>query len=235
MDGPTELIAGNSTSSQQDVEVPRSPARAQLALAIAELARAGADLAEAQEPAVRLGAVIAEAAQRETEIGTLRAADESRLGAWLAEGGADPRPEPNPATIAAEERRAALAADVIAARSALPGAERSFQHCAERVRESQRRRDAALCGAAIDAARGFAERYRAALTAALEHEAVLHGLREELVARGNRSEPEPGAMDAAARIGELIAETRRGAAARRNPETARRLLAVLLSHPDASF
>jgi hypothetical protein len=235
MDGPTELIAGDFTSSQQDVEAPRSPARAQLALAIAELARAGAELAQAQEPAGRLGAVITEAARREAEIAALRAADESRLGAWLAEGGANPRPEPDPATIAAEERHATLAADVIAARSALPGAERSFQHCAERVRESQRRRDAALCGAAIDAARSFAGRYRAALTAALEHEGVLRGPREELLARGNRSEPEPGAIDAAARIGELIVETKRGAAVHCNPETARQLLAALLSDPDASF
>jgi hypothetical protein len=92
-----------------------------------------------------------------------------------------------------------------------------------------------LCGAAIDAAHGFAERYRAALTAALEHEGALRGLREELLARGNRPEPEPGAIDAAARIGELIAETKRGAAVHGNPQTARRLLAALLSDPDASF
>jgi hypothetical protein len=73
------------------------------------------------------------------------------------------------------------------------------------------------------------------LTAALEHEGVLRGLREELLARGNRSEPEPGAIDAAARIGELIAETRRGATGRQNAEPARRLLAVLTSDPDASL
>jgi len=241
MDGLTELIchptpvAGNSTSSQEDVEAPRSPARAQLAFAIAELARAGAELTEAQEPALRLSAVIAEAARREAEIAALRAADEARLGAWLAEGGAHPRPEPDPATIAAEGRSAASAADAVAARSALPAAERAFQHCAERAREGQRRRDAALCGAAIDAARGFAERYRAALTAALEHEGALRGLREELLARGNRSEPEPGAIDAAARIGELIAETKRGAAVHCNPQIARRLLAALASDPDAAL
>jgi hypothetical protein len=124
MDGLTELIchaapvAENSTSSQEDVAAPRSPARAQLALAIAELARVAAELADAQEPALRLGAVIAEAARREAEIAALRAADEARLGAWLAEGAAGPRPKPDPATIEAEERRAALVADAIAARSA---------------------------------------------------------------------------------------------------------------------
>jgi hypothetical protein len=128
MDGPTELIAGYSTSSQQDVEPPRSPARAQLAVAIAELARAGAELARAQEPAVRLSAVVAKAARLEAEISALRAADDTRLGAWLAEGGADPRPERAPATILAEKRCEVLAADAIAARTALPAAEQSFQH-----------------------------------------------------------------------------------------------------------
>jgi hypothetical protein len=243
MDGPTELSGGNSTSSQQDaeassrqdVETQRSPARAQLALAMADLTRAAAQLAEAQEPALRLGAVIAEASRREVEIAMLRAADESRLGAWLAKGGTDLHPEPDPATILAEKRHEELAADTIAARSALPAAEQSFQRCAERMRELQRRRDAALCGAAIDAARDFAERYRAALTAALEHEAVLHGLRDELLARANRSDAEPGAMAAAARIGELIAHTKRAAAVRRNWEPACRLLAALTSDPDASI
>ncbi len=235
MDGPTELIGENSTSSQQDVEAQRSPSRAQLALTIAELARAGAELAEAQEPALRLGAVIAEAVQGEAEVATLRATDESRLGAWLAKGGADPRPEPDPATILAEKRREELAADAIAARAALPAAEHSFQRSAERVRELQRRRDAALCGAAIDAARDYAERYRAALTMALEHEAVLHGLRDELLSRAHRSDAEPGAMDAAARIGELIANTKRTAGVRHNSEPGRRLLAALASDPDASI
>jgi len=241
MDGPTDLVrrpaqaAENSSALQRDTEARRSPARGQLALAIADLARTRAELARAQESAARLGAVIAEAARLEAEIAALRAAEEARLGAWLAEGAADPRPEPDPATIAAGRRCEALAADAIAARAALPAAERSFQDCAAGVHATQRRRDAALCGAAIDAARGFAERYRAALTVALEHQAVLHGLREELLARGNRSDPEPGAMEAAARIGELIAETKRGASVRHNPTAARRLLAALLSDPDASI
>jgi hypothetical protein len=241
MDSPTDLVrqsaeaAENSSTPRQEAKGRHSPARAQLALAIADLAGAGAELAEAQGPAIRLGTVIAEAARLEAEIAAVRAADEARLGVWLAEGGADPHPEPHPTTITAVTRREALAADAVAARAALPAAERSFQDCAARVREMQRRRDAALCGAAIDAARGFAERYRAALTVALEHQAVLHGLRDELLARGNRSDPEPGAMDAAAKIGEIIAETKRGTAVRRNHETARRLLAALLSDPDASI
>jgi hypothetical protein len=241
MDGPTNLVrqpaqaAENSSAPQREAPARHSPARAQLALAIADLARAGVELTAAQEPATRLGAVIAEAARLEAEMAVQRAAHDARLGAWLAEGAADPRPEPGPAAIAFEKRCEALTADAIAARAALPAAERSFQDCAARVREMQHRRDTALCGAAIDAARVFAEGYRAALTVALEHQAVLHGLREELLARGNRSAPEPGAMDAAARIGELIAETKRGAAVRHNPEAARRLLTALLSDPDASI
>ena len=54
---------------------------------------------------------------------------------------------------------------------------------------------------------------------ALEHEAVLHGLRDELLSRAHRSDAEPGAMDAAARIGELIANTKRAAGVRHNSET----------------
>lgn len=186
-----------------------------------------------QEPATRLGSVIAEAARLEAEVAALRAGDEARLGAWLGGGGTGRRPESSPATTAAEKRLAEVAADASAARAALPAVERSFQRSAERVREIKRRRDAALCNAAIDAARGFAQFYRTSLTTALRHEAVLHSLRDELVMRGNRSDAEPGAMDAAARIGELIAQTKRDAAVRRDSEAGRRLLTALASDPDA--
>jgi hypothetical protein len=239
MDGSIDLAgqstAGvrNATIPQQNAEIPRSPARAELAIAILDLACAAAELAAAQEPATRLGGVIAEATRLGAEVAALRAGDEAQLGAWLAGSGDDLRPEPGPATIAAEKRLAALAADAIAARASLPGAERSFQHCAERVREAQRRRDRALCGAAIEAACDFAQLYRASLTIALEHEAVLHGLREELLARGNRPDAGPGPMEAAARIGALISQTKRDAAVRRHPEPGQRLLATLTSDFDA--
>lgn len=114
----------------------------------------------------------------------------------------------------------------------MPAAEHGFQRCAARVRELQRRRDEAVSAVAIDAARGFAAGYSTALTAALEQEAVLHGLRNELLLRGNRADAAPGTLDAAARIGQLIAETKR-AAVRHNPQPARRLLAALVADPDA--
>jgi hypothetical protein len=232
MDGSIDIPL-QSALAEPTAASPRSAVRARLAAAIDELAAAGAELAAAQEPASRLAAVIAEAADLEAELATLRAADESKVGAWLAGGSRDPRPEPSPATAAAEKRLAALTGDAGAARTALPAAERAFQHCAQRVRELQRCRDAALCGAAIDAARDFAGAYRAALTAALERAAALHGLRDELLRRGNHADAAPGALDAAARVGELIAETKRTAAARNNPEAARRLLAALVANPDA--
>jgi hypothetical protein len=244
MDGPID-IACRLAAAEDGFAEPRqnidavpglsTPARTQLALASADLARAAAELAAAQEPAARLAAVIAEAARVEAELTTLQAADEARLGIWLAGGGAGHRPEPDPATVAAERRREALAADAIAARAALPAAERSFQHRAERVRELQRQRDLALCGAAIDVVRDFAQRYRAALTAALEHEAVLHGVRDELLVRANRPEDQAAALAAAARIGELIVETKRGVAVRHHPEAGRQLLAALASDPDATL
>ena len=241
MDGTIDLASlstpavRNAAAPPHDAEVQRSPARSELAMAILDLAHAGTELAAVQEPATRLVAVITEAARMEAEVAALRAGAEAQLGAWLAGSGADLRPEPGPATTAAEKRLAALSADAMAARAALPAAERSFQHCAERVREAQRRRDTALCGAAIEAASDFAQLYRASLTTALEHEAVLHGLREELLVRGNRPDAGPGALEAAARIGALIAQTKRDAAVCRHPEPGRRLLAALTSDCDAAL
>jgi hypothetical protein len=241
MNGSVDLVrqiapaANDFAVSQQNTETPAAPARAQLRIAIADLASAGAELAAAQEPATRLAAVIAEAAGLEAEVAALRAADDDRLGRWLAAGGNSPRPEPGPATIAAEERLGGLSGDAIAARAALPAAEHSFRVCAERFHGLQRRRDEMVCAAAIGAARGFAEKYRAVLTVALEHEAVLHGLRDELLVRGNRADAEPAALAAAGWVSELIAATRRSAAVRRNPEAGRRLLAALQSDPGAAL
>ena len=242
MDGPIDLVrqpapaADDFADAQQDAELPATPARAQLGMAIADLATAGAELAAAQEPATRLAAVIAEAGRLDAELAVLRAADDERLGLWLAGGGNGPRPEPGPATIAAEGRLGGLlGGEAIAARAALPGVEHAFRLCAERVHNLQRRRDEMVCAAAIDAARCFAGKYRAMLTVALEHEAVLQGLREELLVRGNRADAEPAALAAAGWIGELIAATRRSAAVQRNPQAGRRLLAALQSDPGAAL
>lgn len=244
MDGRVELAyqpapAGDGPEAHGQrtlaAEASVSPPRARLALAIDDLAIAAGELAVAQQPAVRLRAVIADAARREDEHAGLQAAEQERLGVWLAGGRADPRPEPHPDTIAAERRLETLAADVIAARAALPSAEQSFQHHAGCVHEAQHRRDEAVCDAAVDAARDYAGIYRAALISALEHEAVLHALRNELLLRGNRPDGAPGATNAAARIADLIAETKRGAAVRHNPEAGQRLLAALASDPDATL
>jgi hypothetical protein len=233
MDGPTDPACRPALAGTDDAAVLRRPQRALLAAAIEELGAAGAELAAAQGQATRLGALIAEAARLADELAALRAVDERRLGAWLAEGGGGPRPEPSPEIDAAEARLAASAGDAAAARAALPAAEQVFQRCAAKVRELQRRRDEALCAAAVDAACDFAEGCRAALAEALDQEAVLHGLRDELLARGNGADAAPGAMDAAARIGRLIAETRRAAAVRRGSQPAQRLLAALAADPGA--
>ncbi len=209
------------------------PVRARLAAAIEALSRRVAELTAAQQPAARLSAAIAEVSRVEAELAELRATDERRLGAWLATGGDEPRPELGRETVACEEQLAAIAGDAAAARAALPDAERAFQWCAARVRELQRSRDEAVSAAAIEAARDFAEEYRAALTAALEHEAVLYGLRDELLRSGNRADALPGAMEAAAGVSELIAKIKRSVAARHNPQPGRQLLAALVRDPDA--
>lgn len=230
MSGPIGLARRGAVA-----EAPISPARDQLAAAIRDLDAVVAELAAAQEPAARLSAVIAEAAELEAERIALRRADEQRLGAWLAGGGEGPRPEPSPATLALEQRLAGLADDAAAARAALPAAEQSFQRCAERTRALQRRRDEAAYQAAFDAARGCAEGYGAALTVALEREAVLQGLRHELLVAGNRSDGEPAALAAAAKVGDLIIQTKRNAGTPLNPEVGRRLLEALRTDAGATL
>lgn len=218
----------------QDAEnATGSAVRARLAAAIAELAAAEAELAAAQEPATRLAAIIAEATRLDADVAALKAAEEHELGAWLAAGGSGSRPERNPAMIGAEQRHADLTGDAAAARAALPAAEAAFQRCALKVAAAQRRRDEALCVAAAEAARDFARGYRAALIAALDLEAALHGLRAELLRCGNRPNVLPGALEAAARVGEVIAETKRSASVRHDPGVARRLLAALVTDPEA--
>lgn len=235
MDGPADLSSQRTPAPADELDHGSGPERARLAAAIIELTAAEAELAAAQAPATRLAAVIADASRLEAELVTLRAADEQRLGLWLADGVRDPRPEPNPTTIEAEKQLASLASDRAAAQAALPMAEQAFRRCADKVRECHRRRDEAICLAAIEAARDFANGYQTALTAALEREAVLHGLRDELLSQGNRPDAPPGALGAAARIGQLIAETKRAAAVRHDPQAAQRLLTALVADPDAQL
>jgi len=230
MDGLIDLARQTKQFTEDGT---RSAVRSRLSAAIDELALAEAELAAVHEPASRLAAIIAEAARVGEESAALRVAEEHELGAWLAAGGCDPRPGPSAAAAAAAEHSAALASDAAAARTALPAAEEAFQRCAAKVRDVQRRRDEAVCAAAIEAARDFAEEYRSALTTALEHEVVLHGLREELLRCGNRANALPGALEAAAHIGEVIGETKRAAAVRHDREPARRLLAALVVDPHA--
>jgi hypothetical protein len=234
MVGAVDYRCRPESSAVDPLGLARGPGRARLAAAGAALAAATPALAEAQQRASRLSAAIAAAARFETELAALRAADEARLGDWLAaSGGNEPRPQPNPAILGADHSLTRLSEDAAAARAALPAAEQAFRHCAETVRALQRQRDDAICTAAVEAAHAFAESYRAALSAALEQEARLRGLRDELLLRGNRAEAPPGALSAAAQIGELISTTRRAAAVQRNPEAGRDLIEALAADPDA--
>lgn len=233
------MVDGSSCAASRSERgagnVASSAARAHLAAAIAELAAAEAELAAVQEPATQLTAIIASASRLDADLAALRAADQHQLGSWLAAGGNDPRPARDPAIIGAEQSHAALAADAAAARAALPAAEAAFQDRARKVIDAQRRRDAAMCAVAAEAAREFGRGYRSALIAALRLEAVLHGLRGELLHCGNAANPLPGALEAAAIIGEVIGETKRGASVRHDAGAARRLLADLIADPDAQL
>lgn len=220
---------------QGRTDTPRSAVRARLALAIAELAEAAAKLAAAQEPASRLSVIVAEASSAQGELAALRAAQQRALGAWLANGGVEAQPEPEPALIAAEQHCLVLDAHANAARTALADSEQVFQRWAAKVRDLQYRRDEALCGVAVEAAKEFAANYREALIAALVHEAILLGLRAELLRWGNCADAVPGALQAAAGIAELIAMIKRGAAVPHDAQAAQRLLAALSTDPDAAL
>jgi hypothetical protein len=235
MDGPIDHACRSASALAETADFSCCPGRARLAAESRALAAATSVMETAQQQATRLSAAIAEASLLGTELAALRAADEATLGAWLAGNRGAPRPQPNPAILDAESRLARLAEDAAAARAALPAAEQAFQCRAERVRLLQRRRDDALCAAAVDAARAAAESYRAVLIAALEQEARLRGLHDELLLWGNRADSPSAALAAAAQIGDLITGTRRAAAVERNPAAGRGLIEALAADPDASL
>jgi hypothetical protein len=235
MDGAIDAALQAVIPCNEAGDSSRGGGRTRLAAASRELAAATAALERAQQFASRLSTVIGEVSRLEAELATLRTADEARLGAWLAEGSGEPRPQPSDAIEEAETRVAVLAADAAAARAALPAAEQTFHRRAEFVRTLQRQRDEAICAAAVEAAHKFAAGHHTALTEALEREARLRGLRDELLAWGNRTGAPAAALAAAAQIADLIATTKRSASATLNPDAGRRLIEALAADPDAEL
>ncbi len=215
--------------------VPNSAARNALRRAVTKLEAASGELDEAQKPVHRLSSAVAEFEAAERELAELRGRDNAALAAWLAEGATGLRPEPSPATLDAERRIAQLNRDGAAARTALPAVEARSQALAEQVRTLHRERDEAAYRAAADAARVFAQRWRAKLVDALRDEATLRSLHNELVTIGNLGEGVTAALGAARAIADLINETRRSAAVPHDQESGRRLVAALMTDPSAAL
>jgi hypothetical protein len=115
-----------------------------------------------------------------------------------------------------------LASDAEAAERIRPQAQEAHQRASQAVRERQADRDQALALAAVDAATLLTSRlWISQLTAALETQAILAGLAEELRRRGQDA--------AATQIVELIRETRASITTPANTIPGRRLLDALSS------
>jgi hypothetical protein len=229
-------LSDRSSAGDRTTAAPHhtnSPTRDVLRQAIAELDAASRELDEAQRPTHRLSTAVAELEAAEHNLAELRGQDDAVLAAWLTEGAEGPRPAPNPGTLDAERRIAQLNRDGAAPRAALPRAVARSQGLAERVHMLHRGRDEAVYGAAVDAARVFAERWRVKLVDALRDEAALRGLHSELVTIGNLGDSVTAALGAAKAIADLISETRRSAAVPHDQESARRLVAALMTDASA--
>jgi hypothetical protein len=234
------MAAKLATSAAEGAQLPngshaeppaRSPARAALAKATARLDAANAALAAASEPVNRLFAVESRAVEIETRCKALAKAHSDALAAWIVDGAEGERPSPSPEQLAAEIELAQVAADVIAARKAMPVAQAAAQRCAEEVRAAAHDRDAALFTAAVEAAHCFfAGRYRTVLAEMLAHEDRLRGL--ELVLRGHQH---PVAISAGGAVSDLLRNIGHALQVKPDPEPARRLLAALTRDPDATL
>jgi len=204
---------------------PLNAARASLANATAALADELAEMERLHAPALRLGRIGEELAAVEKALGEMRNFDNTSYGHWLASGQIGERPAVDLDRIHLEARHLTLLHDHAAAATVKPQAEASYDAQAQRVTQAQQTRDEALSIAAVDAAAAFAASvWIDQLQTALESEAVLRGLADELRTISERT---PGAAAAAMAIYDLVRKTRGAVATPLNPEPGRRLLAEL--------
>ncbi|HEY1258539.1 MAG TPA: hypothetical protein VGF34_04765 [Stellaceae bacterium] len=129
-------------------------ARSRLAEANRQVEKAGAEVTALAEPCNRLAALAGAADRAEKRRAALAAADDARLGAWLASGEGD-RPAPSPELIEVERELIGLRRDQEAAEKAAPPAQERFNTAAARLRDISLGRDQALYQAAAEVAIGF--------------------------------------------------------------------------------
>jgi hypothetical protein len=217
---------------------PLSPARGELAAAIARVDEARRECEIAAGPANRLQQVIHQLAAAENELVALRSVDERALAEWLAAGATNERPQPSVATLEAEKRLAQLTRDGSAARSALPMVETIHKACAEKLTLLGEQREASAYHAAVEAAREFLGEYSDALITALKFENRLRSLENAMRIAGHnnpRSTASSTAFSCASQIGEAIVAARREAAVEHDFQTGTAFLNRLMADPEATL
>jgi hypothetical protein len=203
-----------------------SPARDRLRAAIAALALAQRDLADATAPVRRLDAVLAEAERLDRELGCSKGKDDAELGRWIAKGGFGGRPQPSATTVVADASLGELASEIRAVASALPAARAAQEAAAERVRLAAAERDAAWHAVTVEAATFAAGELTEALNRALTVEAKILSLREALTAQTN-------GLAAAEKINAALRQAKAAAGVPRNADVGLRLLDLLTHDPTA--
>jgi hypothetical protein len=235
----SEMFDPSCTTKEMESIIPRpplSPARGELARAIALVGEAQRECATAAEPAHRLHEVVAKLERAENELTELRAEDERLLGEWLAAGAADPRPQPSPATLEAERKLAVLVRDGAAARTARPQAETAHRTAVERLTALGEQRQDAGYRAAVEAAEDFLRGpFTTALVAFLRCENRVRSVESALRTAGHGRDPSSTALGCSVGLGEMIAATRRACGVEHDTATGPALLDRLMVDPEASL
>jgi hypothetical protein len=232
------LVGGAAASPSQAPETPPlSPAREALADAIAAVTAAQQAFDEADRPVRALQAVITSAAEAEVELARLQAERQERLGVWLAGGSVGERPAQSKDEMKAEHDAKRARADAAAAELALPAILAPRQAALAELNRASTQRDAALCEAAVDAARqAIEDRLKPAILEMLRCELPIEALRHAVFAAGQRATaPISTAPGAAGRIVEIVRAAKREIGVERDNAAGERFLDRLLSDPAAKL
>jgi hypothetical protein len=191
---------------------PAAAERRHLAVALDELASAAASIEPAQEPLRLLSKAVRRAEEIGKQLASARTTDQGSVGEWLAVGCRGLRPQPSEQTLTLEVELRLARADAEAAKTRLPALESIYVAAANRVRQLQAARDAAVVTAVAAVARQRTGALAGALREVLEEHAATVGIADALVAAFG---------DAARRRGDHTYRDKRDNARRFGPAAAR--------------
>ena len=210
---------------------PLSPARAALAAANERLAALNAEFAALVEPANRLAAIVGKADTAERRRKAAYDRDTTVLAEWLA-GGVGERPQPSDELLAAEHDLVQLRRDREAAELITPRAQERYMECHGRLVAASAAQQAALYGAAAEAAVEFINgTLRPRIREALQARVLLEGLLEVMAFGPGAA---AGGQAAADRVRPVQTAVFRTAAAR-NSDAGRAFLDRLAKEPGAEL